>query len=250
MDALEQLEAWRQARGRPHTTGLAELDGVTGGFERGQVWIVVGSPGQGRSTLAVQWASLLAGVHGFETQLVSMRDPARKVAARLVASAAKLPELHLWHGRMSDQDEGRLSHAKRILAAMPLLIVVPGAISLADIGMDEVARPEALVVDDADLAGGLFSSRVADLAASGILLVLTLPRNLVVSSDGVDPAWSRVADVIIDIDRPDLLDHASLRPGEADLHLLRNRWGPTRAMSVVYQGHYAMFLDGTRRHVT
>jgi replicative DNA helicase len=245
LHALEQLEAWRQARAATRTTGFAELDDVTGGFEPGQVWIVVGTPGQGRSTVAVQWASLLAGVHGLDTQLVSKRDPVRKVAARLVASAAKVPELHLWHDRMSSQDQGRIGHAKRTLGAMPLLIVDPSGISIADTDLDEVARPEALVVDDAELAGGLFPSRVADLAASWILIVLTLPRDLVLSDDGVDPAWSRVADVIIDVDRPELRDRASLRPGEADFHLLRNRWGPMRSLGVVYQGHYARFIDGT-----
>ncbi|KRF37398.1 hypothetical protein [Nocardioides sp. Soil805] len=135
------------------------------------------------------------------------------------------------------------SHAKQTLAAAPLQIIDPGGISIVDTNMDGVATPGALVVDDADLAGGLFTSRVASLAASGVLLVLTLPRSLVLSADGVDPAWARVADVIIGIERPDLLDHVSLRPREADLHLLRNRWGPVRSIGVVYQGHYARFLD-------
>lgn len=225
------------------TTGFAELDDVTGGFEPGQVWIVAGTPGQGRSTLASHWALLLAGDHGFDTHLVSKRDPTRKVAARLVASTAKVPELHLWHGPMSAQDTGRLSHAKRILAATRLLICDSGGISIADTDLDEVPRPEALIVDDADLAGGLFPSRVASLADSGILLVLTLPRGHVVSAAGVDPAWARVANVIIDIDRPDLLDHACLRPGEADFHLLRNRWGTLGTIGVIYQGHYARFVD-------
>lgn len=243
LDALEQLEAWREERAATRTTGFAELDDVTGGFEPGQVWIVAGMPGQGRSTLASQWALLLASDHGFDTHLVNKRDPTRKVAARLVASTAKVPELHLWHGPMSAQDAERLSHAKQTLAAARLQIIDPGGISIVDTDMDEVRRPEALVADDADLAGGLFPSRVASLADSGILLVLTLPRAHVVSAAGVDPAWARVADVIIDIDRPDLLDRDSLRPGEADFHLLRNRWGPGRSIGVVYQGHYARFVD-------
>jgi replicative DNA helicase len=243
LEALAQLSAWRDGRAETRTTGFTELDDVTGGFEPGQVWIVAGTPGQGRSTLAAQWALLLAGDHGVHTHLVSKRDPTHKVAARLVASAAKVPELHLWNGRVSAQDGLKLSHAKQSLAGVPLQIIAPKGISIVDTDMDEVATPEVLVVDDADLAGGLFPSRVASFAATGLLLVLTLPRSLVVTAAGVDPGWARVADVIIDIDRPDLLDHASLRPGEADFHLLRNRWGPGRSIAVVYQGHYARFVD-------
>ncbi|KRF37401.1 DnaB-like helicase C-terminal domain-containing protein [Nocardioides sp. Soil805] len=108
LDALEQLEAWREERAATRTTGFAELDDVTGGFEPGQVWMVAGTPGQGRSTLAAQWALLLASDHGFHTHLVSKRDPTHKVAARLVASAAKVPELRLWNGRMSAQDDHKL----------------------------------------------------------------------------------------------------------------------------------------------
>jgi replicative DNA helicase len=246
LDALAQLSAWRDGRAPTRTTGFPELDDVTGGFEPGQVWIVVGTPGQGRSTLAAQWALPLAMEHHFETHLVSRRDPAHKVAARLAASTAKVPELRLWTGRLDAQDLRKVSHAEHLLAAAPLHIIGPDGISVADTDLDEIPTPHALVVDDADLAGGLFPSRVASLAKAGVLLVLTLPRSHVVSADGVDPRWARVADVIVDIDRPDLLDPVSLRPGEADLHLVRNRWGPVRSVGVVYQGHYARFVDKTR----
>jgi replicative DNA helicase len=83
----------------------------------------------------------------------------------------------------------------------------------------------------------------AVLAAAGTLVVLTMPRHLVVSDAGLDPAWADVADFILEIDRPDLIDRNSVRPGEADLHLLRNRWGPTRSDVVAFQGHYSRFVE-------
>jgi hypothetical protein len=109
--------------------------------------------------------------------------------------------------------------------------------------MGGVAAPDALVVDDAHRAGGMFPGRVARLARAGVLVVLTTPRHHVVSDAGLDPAWADVADFVLDIDRPDLIDFNSLRPGEADLHLLRNRWGPTRSEVVAFQGHYSRFVD-------
>ena len=56
-------------------------------------------------------------------------------------------------------------------------------------------------------------------------------------------AWADIADVVLDIDRPDLMDRTSFRPGEADLHLLRNRWGPSLSDAVVFQGHYSRFVE-------
>ena len=76
-------------------------------------------------------------------------------------------------------------------------------------------------------------------------MVLTLPRHLVIDSSGLNPTWSRLADVILDIDRPDLRDKNSLRPGEADIEVVRNRWGPQRAVTVLFQGHYARFVEIT-----
>ena len=83
----------------------------------------------------------------------------------------------------------------------------------------------------------------AVLAAAGTLVVLTMPRHLVVSDAGLDPAWADVVDFILEIDRPDLIDRSSTRSGEAELHLLRNRWGPPRSDLLAFQGHFSRFVD-------
>ena len=81
------------------------------------------------------------------------------------------------------------------------------------------------------------------LSALTVLVVLTLPRHRVVSDAGLDPAWAEAADFVLEINRPDLIDRSSFRPGEADLHLLRNRWGPPVGDVVAFQGHYSRFVD-------
>jgi replicative DNA helicase len=246
LQALESLNDWREDQAPLRTTGFAGLDEMTGGFDPGLLWIVVGTPGQGRSTLATQWALLLASGHGFRTQLVSKREPARKTAARLLASAGKVPESHLWrHDGPTEQDQRRIERAKEVLMKAPLEICDHHGFSIVDTDMPEVSRPEVLVVDDADLAGGIFPERVSTLLALGLLIVLTFPRNHIMADRGIDLNWARVADFIIDIDRPDMFDDSTLRPGEADFHVLRNRWGPARTHPVIYQSHYARFVDAT-----
>jgi len=56
LEAVEALEAWSSTRSAGKSTGFEGLDDVTGGFAPGQVWIIVGTPGQGRSTWASQSA--------------------------------------------------------------------------------------------------------------------------------------------------------------------------------------------------
>lgn len=245
-EALQLLEAERAQRLAPRTTGLSGLDESTGGFDLGQCWVAVGTPGQGRSALAVQWAWILASRHDYSTQLVSTREPVTRAAARLVASVAKVPLSHLSHRGLSGHDHEKLRLVGPRLESAPLSMVGPGGLSMADADMDELSKSQVLVVDDAHHAGGMCPQRVAALATRGHLVVLTLPRDRVVSDAGIEPTWADVADYILDIDRPDMLDRTSLRPGEADLHLLRNRWGPTRSHLVAFQGHYSRFVDLTR----
>lgn len=243
VEALQLLEVARRAAQEPRTTGLSALDEATGGFDFGQCWIVIGTPGQGRSALAAQWAWLLASQHGLSTQLVTTREPVTRTAARLTACVARVPMSHFGHRGLSGHDPEKLRLASPRLESAPLSIVGPGDLSIANVDMDEVPTSQVLIVDDAHHSGGMFPQRTAALTARGHLVVLTLPRDRVVLDDGIDPMWADVADFILDIDRPDLLERTSLRPGEADLHLLRNRWGPTQSRSVAFQGHFSRFID-------
>lgn len=244
VEGLELLESRRAARPDVRTTGLTGLDEATGGFAEAQVWIVIGAPGQGRSALACQLAWAI-GQHGLVTQLVSRREPADLMAARVASVVAKVPLNHMWTRGMTDADRERLRLVRSRIDAASLSVLGPEHVSLADADIPGPTMPEALVVDDAHLAGGMFPRRVAALAAAGVLVVLTMPRHRVMSDAGIDPTWGEVADFVLEIDRPDLIDRSSVRPGEADLHLLRNRWGPTRSDVVAFQGHYSRFVDMT-----
>jgi replicative DNA helicase len=51
------------------------------------------------------------------------------------------------------------------------------------------------------------------------------------------------ADLVILLSRPDLYDAESPRAGEADFDVAKHRNGPTRVISVAFQGHYSRFAD-------
>jgi replicative DNA helicase len=243
LDAVDAFQEWRRSCEPRRTTGFSEIDRVTGGFSLGRLWIVTGTPGQGRTTLAIQWALLLAGKHGLRTDLVSVREPEHLVAVRLLASQGKIPVLHLWEDRTTAQDEPKLCSARGVLAEAPLRIAGPDRASVLTFDTPAGAVPQALVVDDGHLAAGVSPERLGGFAAQGALVIVTLPRHQVIDPDGISPDWAQVADHIVEIDRPDLLEVHSLRAGEADLHLHRNRWGPQLTVTAAFEGHYARFVE-------
>jgi replicative DNA helicase len=243
IEAVEAFFAARLQHAPFRSTTFSAIDHAANGFLPGRVWLITGTPGQGRSTLATQWALSLATRHGMCTELVSAKDPEHAIAARLLASVGKIPVSHLWAARTSTEDEAKLRRAQEVLANASLRIAGPSRTSVLSFDPSDTEVPDALVVDDADLEAGARPERLAGLAATGVLVVATLPMHHVIDRDGIAPAWARVADHVLQIDRPDLLDANSLRPGEADLRLLRNRWGPQLTDTVAFQGHYARFVD-------
>lgn len=243
LDAIDAFLACRRSSEPRRTTGFSELDRVTGGFSLGRLWIVTGTPGQGRTTLAIQWALQLAAKHGLRTDLVSVREPQHLVAVRLLASQGRIPVLHLWEDHTTAEDEPKLCAAREILAELPLRITGPDRACVLTCDTPAGTVPQALVVDDGHLAAWTSPERLGGFAAQGALVIVTLPRHQVIDRHGISPDWAQVADHILEIDRPDILDVHSLRPGEADLHLQRNRWGPQFTVTAGFQGHYARFVE-------
>ena len=49
--------------------------------------------------------------------------------------------------------------------------------------------------------------------------------------------------MVILLNRPDLYDKESDRAGEADFDVAKHRNGPTKMITVAFQGHYSRFAD-------
>ncbi len=235
------------------TTGFRDLDHLTGGFRPGAIWAVTGTPGQGRTTLLVQWAALLAVDHGWPTWLTTPREHGVGVAARLLALTAKVPVRDLLTHSTSSLSRPRLADAERALSAVPLTLSLPPSASVAAMtprrgceGGVPSGEPFAVVVDDSDLTAWCTPEWAANLARQGALVVVSLPRECVAAQAGDDAdlllPWARVADVMVEV-RSRGLAADEYEAGEALLTVLKHRHGPTTVARVTHQGHYARFVD-------
>ena len=242
--------------GTRYSTGLLELDERLGGVAVGEVWVVTGAPGQGRSMLLTQLARRLACDHGVPTWLSSNRDPAVVVSGRLHAAMARVPLNHLADDRVKEDDRVRLDDARAQLAEAPLTVVVGSRAAdrmIDDLGWRRRRDPAAVLIDDPDWRTRWELHRARELADLGAAVVVSLPRSRVL--DG--PAYrsdllqdASLADVVVEVRHFDLtaseVDPRYDQPGYAALAVLRNRRGPVGTALVAFQGHYARFIDISR----
>lgn len=228
-------------------SGFAELDQLTGGLSHGRVWLVVGRPGEGVTTLLVQWAAALASHPGEHVHLVTTRESPQAVAARLCSMSGLIP-LNRIPARLDQEAEVRQLRARERMEALSISLYATGDDSyVPEVHPTRATdRPTSIVIDDADIVSGVTPHRVGQWAREGMFVLLSMPRHHVLPGGDdwdLDAEWSRVADVVLEIQHRHLYDPSKLRPGEADLHLRYNRHGYVRTVAVQHEAHFARFLE-------
>jgi replicative DNA helicase len=222
-------------------SGFQRLDEMTDGLVAGRLHLITGWPGHGRSTLLSQWAVTLADA-GLSTELLCPAEGLRSVGERLVAAGARVPRGPDLRSRL----ESRRRRVSR-LASLPLRIttcedLTPGDLTRAI----SDTHAGAVLLDDVDLMSDASPAVLSALSRRGVLVIAVLPRQTVVRdlpAPHIDRDWGSAADVIVEVRMAGWPGRDDLRPGEADLLVLRNRAGPTGVVPVVFHGHHARFVD-------
>ena len=107
-------------------TGLAGFDRITKGLQRGEVFMLSGEPGVGKSFLAMQLgvgaaagSNGMSGIPGavFELEMSSLATVRRSVSA-----ASRVPSHNMRSGRMSSEDWTRLAVAVETMGGLPVYI--------------------------------------------------------------------------------------------------------------------------------
>lgn len=93
------LEHWQEAkricadrreRGEPEfPTGLSFLDDITGGFHRGEIWIIAGKTGSGKTSLALNFARSFAEDTKHSILFMSLEMKGWQLALRMYADMMK-----------------------------------------------------------------------------------------------------------------------------------------------------------------
>ena len=131
MSCIERIEKY--ARGRGMFTGLptqfAYLDKLTGGLQNGELIVIGGRPGTGKTSLAMNIAERVAWWDtdqgpkpGHPVGVLSMEMSADDLMLRLVCSRARVNFHKLRTGCMSHDDEAKLTEVIPEMSQAPIVI--------------------------------------------------------------------------------------------------------------------------------
>ncbi len=270
---LDEIEAIgdRQAGIYGVPTGFAELDEVTNGLHSGQMIIVAARPAMGKSTLALDLCRS-ASIHNNMTSVFFSLEMTRsEIMMRLLSAEAKVPLNHIRNGALSDQDWDKLAAKMGQLTGAPMFIDDSPNLTMMEIRakarrLKQKHDLKLVVIDYLQLmsSGKKVESRqqeVSEFSRNIKLLAKELEVPIIALSQlnrgpeqraDTKPAMSDLresgsieqdADMVVLLHREDVYEKESSRPGEADLLLVKHRNGPTKDITVAFQGHYSRFID-------
>jgi replicative DNA helicase len=252
-------------------TGFSDLDRLLNGLHAGQLVIVAGRPGLGKSTAAMDFARAASVRHNLASAIFSLEMSKVEIVTRLLSAEARVPLHTLRSGKLSDDDWTKLARRMGEISEAPLFVDDTPNMNLMEIRakarrLKQRHDLRLVVVDYLQLmsSGKRVESRQQEVAefSRGLKLLAKEINCPVVAVSQLNrgpeqrtdkrPQLSDLresgsleqdADVVILLHRDDYYDKESPRAGEADFIVAKHRNGPTDTVTVAAQLHLSRFVD-------
>jgi replicative DNA helicase len=252
-------------------TGFTDLDRLLNGLHPGQLIVVAGRPGLGKSTVSMDIARNAAIRANQAAAVFSLEMSKIEIVMRLLAAEARVPLHVLRSGQLSDDDWTKLARCMGEISEAPLFVDDTPNMNLMEIRaktrrlrqrhdlkvivvdylqlMTSPKRVESRQQEVAELSRGL--KLLAKEVECPVIAVSQLNRGPEQRTDK-RPQLSDLresgsieqdADVVILLHRDDYYDKESPRAGEADFIVAKHRNGPTDTVTVAAQLHLSRFVD-------
>ncbi|MDI9630436.1 MAG: replicative DNA helicase [Acidobacteriota bacterium] len=258
-------------------TGFIDFDQMTHGLHRGNLIILAGRPGMGKTSLALNIAQHVAFRLGKPVGIFSLEMGQHELALRILCAEAEVPFSRLRSGHLSRQQWSKAIKVLNDLRQGPLYIDDSASQTLLEIA-SKARRLKAekgldlLVIDYLQLmqAGGRYESRVLEVSAitRGLkqlakevdvpVLVLSQLSRQPERRTGDDrlPQLSDLresgsieqdADLVAFIFRKEYYSKDVADAGLADLIIAKHRNGPIGTVPLVFLGQTSRFVNRDAR---
>lgn len=275
IDAIDEAGRSSGLRGVP--TGFYDLDRMLHGLHGGQLVIIAGRPGMGKSVLTTDIARHISLRHRLPGAVFNLEMSHSEMMMRIVAAEARIPHHDIVSGRLTEQQWVTLARTTGDIGDAPLYVDDTADLGLTDIRakarrLAQRAGIRYLAVDYLQLMrptdnGGRrrVESRereVAEMSRGLKVLAKELDIPVIAVSQlnrGPEQRMDKTphlsdlresgglendADVVIFVHRPEYYERGECaRAGEADLIVAKNRSGPSDTVVVAAQMHFQRFAD-------
>ena len=273
--AVAAIERRGEGTDNAMPTGFHSLDGkLSGGFRRGNLIIIAGRPGMGKTALA-GCVAFNAASSGVPTLFLSMEMGDTELADRLIAIAGRVPLDDILAGNMEGDAGDRIVAGTARLHELPLVIDEQGGLSFFDIASKarSVRRQHGLgllIIDYLQLASGEGDTRNSQIEGitRGLkalakelqipIIVLSQLNRKVEERPNKRPMLSDLresgaieqdADIVLMCYRDEYYNQSSPDAGTAEIIVSKSRQGSTGMARLAYIAPQTRFetLDSTWR---
>jgi replicative DNA helicase len=254
-------------------SGFGELDYMTTGLHPGELVVIAGRPGTGKTSFALNIARNVAK-RGLAVAVFSLEMSREQLATRLLCTDAPVDLKKARSGQLSDEDYEKLAKSMKIIAKLPVYIDDSAGITVPQIrskamrlGVKE--KLGLVIIDYLQLmpSSGKMESRVlevADMTRSlktvardlgvPVLALSQLSREMerrkggkpMLSDLRESGAIEQDADIVMFLYKA---EDEQGNPEENTMNLLlaKNRNGPTAGLQLAWQPEYTRFLSIERK---
>jgi replicative DNA helicase len=252
-------------------TGFKDLDELTNGLHSGNMVVLAARPSLGKSTLGLDLARNASIKHGLTSVIFSLEMGRNEITMRMLSAEARVPLQNMRSGNLSDDEWSRLARRVGDISNAPLFIDDSPNLNIMEIRaksrrLKQRHNLKLVIIDYLQLMSSgkrvenrqqevsEFSRQLKLLAKEldcPVVAISQLNRSPEQRSDK-RPLLSDLresgsieqdADMVILLHREDVYERDSPRQGEADLIVAKHRNGPTKTVTVAFQGHFSRFVD-------
>lgn len=243
------------------TTGLRVLNNASsGGFLPGELWVIAGRPGQGKSAMA--WGMAIAAAKaGHKVLGISLEMGPDELGRRFLSYQSHVPAIRLRTGRKMEENWNNVIDAADRLMELPIYLEERSQINEIDLQrIISKIKPKIVIIDYLQLmnAAGKYHNRESEIShltrslknmarSFGITIVILsqLNRDLkgrsnkrpVLTDLRESGAIEQDADIVLGLWRDNEVE------GNAEICVLKNRNGKIGKLRVYWHGSTMSFYD-------
>ncbi len=246
--------------------GLKELETMIGSWSRGELVTINGYPGSGKSTLLLNFCRNAAIKHNTPTLIVTSGASMHELQLRMITADAGINLQAARSGDLNEEDQIRLSRRRAELTDAPVWMHTTPTLEADDIlrnatqahekfGLRLLALDGVASQADADRQSGQPTTVTLEFLKD---LATRLNITVIATMHGTTPRFrsrrnpigfpeqpevERWADIGMVVHRKDARDYPPSHTSEAHIIVHKNKRGPIGISRVMFQGHYARFVD-------